>query len=36
MDSLGMGLGAAHYEVATLQLTDLHGLPQARDAGSIA
>jgi hypothetical protein len=27
MDSLGMGLGAARDELATLQLTGLHSLP---------
>jgi hypothetical protein len=28
MDSLGMGLGAALDELAALQLTELHLLPQ--------
>jgi hypothetical protein len=31
MDSLGMGLGAARDELATLQLTELHALPQTME-----
>jgi hypothetical protein len=31
MDSLGMGLGAARDELATLQLTELHPLPQTME-----
>jgi hypothetical protein len=36
MDSLGMGLGAARDELATLQLTELHPLPKpwsGKDSG---
>jgi len=31
MDSLGMGLGAPRDELATLQLTELHSLPQTME-----